>query len=100
MIWARTLLCVAVCVLTLTFLPQASALDIGSIAVVYSQNRLNGVTAGYAVDFVTIIILYTTATALLWTWFHGSEGSARADNEGEESLLPVTSELPTLVEHA
>jgi MFS family permease len=59
-----------------------------------------GFTAGYAVDFVTIIILYTTATALLWTWFHGSEGSARADNEGEESLLPVTSELPTLVEHA
>ena len=28
-----------------------------------------GFTAGYAVDFVTIIVLYTTATSLLWHWF-------------------------------
>lgn len=36
------------------------------------QDRL-GFTAGYAVDFVTIIVLYTIATSLLWTWFHGTE---------------------------
>ena len=36
------------------------------------QARL-GFTAGYAVDFVTIIILYSLATSLLWFWFHGTE---------------------------
>ena len=30
-------------------------------------------TAAFAVDFVTIIVLYTIATALLWTWFRGTD---------------------------
>jgi MFS family permease len=32
-----------------------------------------GFTAGYAVDFVTIIVLYSVSTFLLWYWFHGTE---------------------------
>jgi MFS family permease len=36
------------------------------------QDRL-GFTAGYAVDFVTIIVLYTTATGLLWHWFRETD---------------------------
>jgi MFS family permease len=37
-----------------------------------------GFTAGYAVDFVTIIILYSTATALLWHWFREADHEAAA----------------------
>ncbi len=40
------------------------------------QDRL-GFTAGYTVDFVTIIILYTVATALLWVWFRSGEAVAQ-----------------------
>ncbi|HEX7490417.1 MAG TPA: MFS transporter [Candidatus Limnocylindrales bacterium] len=58
------------------------------------QARL-GFTAGYAVDFVTIIVLYTIATSLLWTWFHGSE----ADTPDPVSV-PVQTEAPALVDHA
>ena len=29
-----------------------------------------GFTAGYAINFVTIIILYTLGTFLVWKWFH------------------------------
>jgi MFS family permease len=29
-----------------------------------------GFAAGYAVNFVTIIVLYSVATALYWAWFH------------------------------
>jgi MFS family permease len=29
-----------------------------------------GFTAGYTVDFITIICLYTLSTSLLWIWFH------------------------------
>jgi MFS family permease len=32
-----------------------------------------GFTYGYAVDFVTIIVLYTIATSLLWIWFRGTD---------------------------
>ncbi len=32
-----------------------------------------GFEAGYALNFVTIIVLYTVATALYWTWFHDAE---------------------------
>jgi MFS family permease len=56
-----------------------------------------GFTAGYTIDFVTIIVMYTTATSLLWTWFHGSETAA---GTAEEILLPVAAEAPTLLEHA
>jgi MFS family permease len=44
-----------------------------------------GFTAGYAVNFVTIIILYSVGTFLVWWWFHtpaggsvGSHAAARA----------------------
>ncbi len=32
-----------------------------------------GFDAGYAVNFLTIIVLYTTATSLYWLWFHDAE---------------------------
>ncbi len=49
------------------------------------QDRL-GFTAGYAVDFVTIIILYTIATSLVWRWFRAADGvTAR---EPEAALAP------------
>jgi MFS family permease len=32
-----------------------------------------GFTAGYTVNFVTIIILYSIATSLLWTWFRDTD---------------------------
>jgi MFS family permease len=37
-----------------------------------------GFTAGYAVNFVTIITLYTTATALYWIWFRETDRRALA----------------------
>ncbi len=32
-----------------------------------------GFTAGYAVNFVTIIVLYTLGTFLVWRWFHTAD---------------------------
>ncbi len=32
-----------------------------------------GFTAGYAINFVTIIILYSLGTFLVWRWFHAAE---------------------------
>ena len=32
-----------------------------------------GFTAGYAVNFVTIIVLYTLGTYLVWRWFHEAD---------------------------
>ena len=32
-----------------------------------------GFEAGYRVSFITIIVLYSTATALTWAWFHRAE---------------------------
>jgi MFS family permease len=61
----------------------------------FLQARL-GFTAGYAVDFVTIIVLYTVSTSLLWTWFHGPERIATA----EGVVSPVLAEVPPLVDHA
>jgi MFS family permease len=37
-----------------------------------------GFELGYAIDFVTIIVLYSTATVLLWAWFGRDERAARA----------------------
>ena len=45
-----------------------------------------GFTAGYAVDFVTIIVLYTIATALLWTWFRDTDRVA-APTAGDAGLV-------------
>ena len=61
-----------------------------------------GFTAGYAVDFVTIIVLYTTATALLWTWFRGTDRVAAADADAQRTLAAATvvAESPALVERA
>jgi MFS family permease len=58
-----------------------------------------GFTAGFAVNFVTIIILYTTATALLWTWFRDTDKIAAA-TESSQEILPITTEVPALIEHA
>jgi MFS family permease len=55
-----------------------------------------GFTGGYAVDFVTIIVLYTIATSLLWIWF-------RRDDRGESRepvSVPIATEAPALVDHA
>lgn len=61
------------------------------------QARL-GFTAGYAVNFVTIIVLYSIATALLWRWFRESDhmaareaaaAAAPADVEAAESGTPL-----------
>ena len=35
-----------------------------------------GFSAGYTINFVTIIILYTLGTFLTWTWFHAAEDGA------------------------
>jgi hypothetical protein len=53
-----------------------------------------GFTAGYAVDFVTIIALYTISTSLLWTWFRGTDRIATGD------AMSVPAEIPPLVDHA
>jgi MFS family permease len=37
-----------------------------------------GFDAGYAVNFVTVIVLYSVATTLYWTWFHGADRRAVA----------------------
>ena len=55
-----------------------------------------GFTAGYAVDFITIIVLYTVATALLWTWFRGTDKTAAK----EPVSIPIPTEAPALVDHA
>ncbi len=40
-----------------------------------------GFTAGYTVDFITIIVLYTLGTGLYWHWFHGAEARDRRELE-------------------
>ncbi len=61
-------------------------------------------TAAFAVDFVTIIVLYTVATGLLWTWFRGDDRVASADaTAGEGATLAaagVAAESAVLVERA
>jgi MFS family permease len=60
------------------------------------QARL-GFTAGYAVDFVTIIVLYTASTWLLWHWFRGTDHAAALD---APLTTPIPIEAPTALEHA
>jgi MFS family permease len=55
-----------------------------------------GFTAGYAVDFVTIIVLYSIATSLLWYWFRGTDKIAIA----EPAAVAIPPEAQTLFEHA
>jgi hypothetical protein len=37
-----------------------------------------GFDGGYAVNFATIIVLYSVATGLYWIWFGRSERASRA----------------------
>jgi MFS family permease len=60
------------------------------------QTRV-GFTAGYAVDFVTIIVLYTVSTWLLWHWFRGTDHAAAPD---APLTTPIPIEAPTALEHA
>jgi MFS family permease len=55
-----------------------------------------GFTAGYAVDFVTIIVLYTISTSLLWNWFRRDDQIEMDESAG----LPIATEAPALVDHA
>ena len=43
--------------------------------------RWLGFEAGYAVNFVTIIVLYSLGTWLYWHWFHGVEAQQPASGE-------------------
>jgi MFS family permease len=57
-----------------------------------------GFTNGYAVDFITIIVLYTTATSLLWIWFRRDDAvmdAAAAQGEPELVAVPATPNLVT-----
>lgn len=47
-----------------------------------------GFTGGYAVDFVTIIFLYTLSTSLLWVWFRRDDHVVTARAE-EAAVVPV-----------
>lgn len=42
--------------------------------------RYLGFEAGYTLNFLTIIALYTLATALYWTWFHDAERRPAAES--------------------
>jgi hypothetical protein len=41
-----------------------------------------GFEAGYTVNFITIIVLYSLGTWLYWHWFHGVEARQRAATKG------------------
>jgi MFS family permease len=68
---------------------------IGPIYYSLLQDTL-GFYSGFAVDFVTIIVLYTVATSLLWHWFRGTDRTA----DHGEAIAPIPIEAPTLLEHA
>jgi uncharacterized membrane protein YhdT len=55
-----------------------------------------GFTAGYAVDFITIIVMYSIATAVLWTWFRDADSV----EPREHVAVPVQTEGPALLDHA
>jgi hypothetical protein len=55
----------------------------------------------FTVNFITIIVLYTIATSLLWTWFHDTEKAEQTQAAGyEEPLVDVPAEVPAIFEHA
>jgi MFS family permease len=58
-------------------------------------------TTAFTVNFITIIVLYTIATSLLWTWFHDTERAGLRDAAGyQEPLVDVPAEVPAILEHA
>jgi MFS family permease len=59
-----------------------------------------GFTAGYAVDFITIIVLYSIATALLWTWFRGTDRTATPTATPAGPAVPGATDAAALLEHA
>lgn len=62
-----------------------------------------GFTTGYAVDFITIIVLYTIATGLLWKWFRSADHAAREPDAsgGTTAVEPNLVDTPAgLFEHA
>jgi MFS family permease len=54
----------------------------------FLQARL-GFTAGYSVDFVTIIVLYSLATGLLWHWFRATDRVAASQPPAEAEIIVV-----------
>ena len=55
----------------------------------------------FTVNFITIIVLYTIATSLLWTWFHDTEKKEQTEAAAyEEPLVDVPAEVPAIFEHA
>ena len=59
-----------------------------------------GFDAGYAVDFVTIIVLYTIATSLLWRWFRRSDSDPIVAVAPADAPLPLSESPAGLLEHA
>ncbi len=60
-------------------------------------------TAAFAVDFVTIIVLYSVATALLWTWFRSTDKitAITADEDATvAAAAALASEGPVALERA
>jgi MFS family permease len=60
-------------------------------ALYYSAVQANlGFDAGYTVNFITIIVLYTTATALYWVWFrHAERADRQAAGTGDQGARPA-----------
>lgn len=67
-----------------------------------------GFTTGYAVDFVTIIVLYSLSTWLLWAWFRGTDRIPALAAESADGIepAPTAAEIAvvegpaSLIEHA
>jgi hypothetical protein len=55
----------------------------------FLQARL-GFDLGYAVGFVSIIVLYSTATVLYWVWFHDADRPASAEDVELEAVERAT----------
>jgi MFS family permease len=59
-----------------------------------------GFTSAYAVDFITIVVLYTISTSLLWKWFRHTDSEVQTPS-GDVGVEPLASDSGTaLLEHA
>jgi MFS family permease len=62
-----------------------------------------GFTLGFGVNFVTIIVLYTIATSLLWTWFRGTDKIAAVEADDDAAVAAASAlaaEGPVALERA
>jgi MFS family permease len=59
-----------------------------------------GFSGGFSVDFVTIIILYTLATSLLWIWFRGTDTVPAPEAEAVVATVPGEEMAVTAIERA